>query len=41
MGGRIELIDGNMLTWLIKEHMGLDGLIGLDRPKPGTGSETA
>ena len=34
-GGRIKLIDGNMLTWLIKEHMGVDVLIGMDRPKPG------
>jgi restriction system protein len=36
VGGRIKLIDGNMLTWLIKEHMGLDVLIGMDRPKPST-----
>ncbi len=41
MGGRIKLIDGNMLTGLLKEHMGLDVLIGLDRPKPGTSSGAA
>jgi restriction system protein len=35
MVGRIKLIDGNTLTGLIKEHMGLDVLIGMDRPKPG------
>jgi restriction system protein len=40
-GGRIKLIDGNMLTWLIKEHMGLDVLIGMDRPKPGASSGLA
>lgn len=38
MGGRIKLIDGNMLTGLIKEYMGLDVLIGMDRPKPGVSS---
>ena len=41
MGGRIKLIDGNMLTGLIKEHMGLDVLIGMDRPKRGANSEAA
>lgn len=36
VGGRIKVIDGNMFTGLIKEHMGLDVFIGVDRPKPST-----
>jgi restriction system protein len=31
--GRIQLIDGNNLVHLIKEHLGKDVLIG-DRPRP-------
>lgn len=34
--GRIELIDGNRLTYLIKEHLGKDVLIGIKRPKTAT-----
>ena len=34
VGGRIKLIDGNALIALIKEYMGQDFLIGMDRPKP-------
>jgi restriction system protein len=41
LGGRIKLIDGNTLTGLLKEHMGLDVLIGMDRTKPGTSSGAA
>lgn len=37
--GRIELIDGHRLTYLIKEHMGKDVLIGItNRPPPREGS---
>jgi restriction system protein len=34
--GRIELIDGNNLTFLIKEHLGKDVLIGIRRPRTAT-----
>ncbi|KXK62705.1 restriction endonuclease [Micromonospora rosaria] len=34
--GRIELIDGNRLTYLIKEHLGKDVLIGIKRPRTAT-----
>lgn len=41
--GRIELIDGSRLAYLIKEHLGKDVLIGIKRPRsattgPGTAS---
>ena len=34
--GRIELIDGNRLTYLIKQHLGKDVLIGIKRPRNAT-----
>lgn len=34
--GRIELIDGNRLIYLIKEHLGKDVLIGIKRPRTAT-----
>jgi restriction system protein len=34
--GRMELIDGSRLTYLIKEHLGKDVLIGIKRPRTAT-----
>jgi restriction system protein len=34
--GRIELIDGNRLIYLIKKHLGKDVLIGIKRPRTAT-----
>ena len=34
--GRIELIDGSRLIYLIKEHLGKDVLIGIRRPRTAT-----
>ncbi|MEU7978875.1 restriction endonuclease [Micromonospora sp. NPDC049081] len=34
--GRIELIDGNRLTYLIKKHLGKDVLTGIKRPRTAT-----
>jgi restriction system protein len=34
--GRMELIDGHHLIWLIKEHLGKDVLIGINRPRTAT-----
>ena len=38
---RIKLIDGNILTRLIKKHKGLDVPIGMDRSKLGVNSRSA
>jgi restriction system protein len=38
--GRIELIDGNRLRYLIKEHLGKDVLIGVKRPRTATTGPT-
>jgi restriction system protein len=34
--GRMELIDGERLVYLIKEHLGKDVIIGIDRPRSKT-----
>ncbi|MGO8956306.1 MAG: restriction endonuclease [Streptosporangiaceae bacterium] len=34
-GGRIEIIEGRQLKYLLKEHLGLDALIGLPQVPPG------
>jgi restriction system protein len=34
--GRIELIDGNRLVYLIKEHLGKNVVIGIKRPRMAT-----
>lgn len=39
--GRIELIDGSRLIYLIKEHLGKDVLIGIKRPRTATTGPTA
>jgi hypothetical protein len=33
--GRIEIIEGQQLKYMLKEHLGLDALIGLPRVPPG------
>jgi len=39
--GRIELIDGPRLIYLVKEHLGKDVLIGIKRPRTATTGPTA
>jgi len=34
--GRMELIDGERLVYLVKEHLGKDVIIGIKRPRPKT-----
>jgi restriction system protein len=36
----MELIDGNRLVYLIKEHLGKEVLIGIKRPRTATTGPT-